>query len=133
MVHWSGRWWRVIVGVGPPEGLRIGCRWGLGLVECEIHLRTLSPVVCTDRLVNRRQGFGGEQEGRMGGGGGGCGGPRAWNNSGQPDRRIRGKNLRRAVTSSVNFEYAIAASSQRPDSLMEAFGNRSFFPPPRDI
>lgn len=56
------------VGVSPLEGLRIGCRWGLGLVECEIHLRTLSPVVRTGRSANRVEGFGRIQEGRAGGG-----------------------------------------------------------------
>ena len=57
----------MIAGVSPSKGLGIGCRWGLGLVECEIHLRTLPPTVCADRLVNRgvrvREGTGGEGRG----------------------------------------------------------------------
>ena len=57
----------MIVGVSPSEGLRVGYRWGLGLFDSEIHLRTLTPVVLMDRLVNRGVGE------RKGAGGGGWG------------------------------------------------------------
>ena len=62
-VYWSGGWGRVAVGVRPLQGVGIGCGWGPGLVECEVHLRTVSPVVCTNRLKNRGLRFGGETGG----------------------------------------------------------------------
>ena len=58
-VYWSGGWGCVVVGVRPSEGVRIGCRRRPGLVECEVHLRTLSPAVC----MNRGLWFGGETGG----------------------------------------------------------------------
>ena len=80
----------MIVGGGFAEGLRIGCRWGLGLVERKIHLRTLSPVVCTDRIVNQGLSSGREEERWLRRG---CGGPNlgGTGTAQGSSRRIRGE------------------------------------------
>ena len=118
----------MIVGGGFAEGLRIGCRWGLGLVERKIHLRTLSPVVCTDRIVNQGLSSGREEERWLRRG---CGGPNlgGTGTAQGSSRRIRGESPR-AVTSSANLTGITLRSIL---SLMETFGKRSFFPPSRGI